>query len=217
MTITKYGRGLVFTGWLVFIVFVILSVFTGQFVIMALAVGTGLFSIFNLFFFRDPRRDIPENPDAVLSPADGKVIEIEQEDEQDFFKGKVTRISIFLSVFDVHVNRVPFSGRVEYFRYLRGRFIPAFKEDASWENEQTILGIRDDNDRKVMYKQIAGILARRIACDLREGYMVRAGERMGMIRYGSRVDVFFPQDAVKPGVRKGEKVRGGISILGVFR
>jgi phosphatidylserine decarboxylase len=178
---------------------------------------SGIFSIFNLVFFRDPERQIPQNPEAILSPADGKILQITDVDENDFFEGKVKRVSIFLSIFNVHVNRSPISGKVEHFRYLRGSFMPAFKEEASLENEQTAIGIIDENGRKIMFTQIAGILARRIVCVLREGYHTTAGQRMGMIRYGSRVDIYFREEEVELKVSKGNKVKGGTTIVGVFR
>ena len=134
--------------------------------------------------------------------------------EPHFIKGEAYQISIFLSVFNVHVNRNPVSGTVEFFKYQRGKFLAAFKEDASISNEQTIIGIESPKG-KVVFKQIAGLIARRIVCTLREGMKVTQGERMGMIMYGSRVDVFFPVNA-KPMVQVGDKVEGGITILGKF-
>lgn len=182
-----------------------------------MAVITGIFSCFNMLFFRDPERKIPADSTLILSPADGKVIQIVELKEDNFFHSQVVRLSIFLSVFNVHVNRSPVSGRVEYFVYHRGSFLPAFKEKASLENEQTAIGIVDANGHKIMFTQIAGIIARRIVCDLREGHYTQAGERMGMIRYGSRVDVYFLKEEVELKVKVGDSVKGGESILGVFR
>ncbi len=217
MSITRYGLGLIIGSWLLFLTFLIISLAFGQPLVIIFAIITGMFSVFNMFFFRDPERKIPDDPNAIVSPADGKVIQITEVHEHDFFKEKVSRLSIFLSVFDVHVNRVPIAGKVEHFWYQRGRFIPAFRESASVENEQTIIGIQDAGGRKVLYKQIAGIIARRIVCELREGNKVETGEKMGMIRYGSRVDLFFHPDSVELKVQKGQKVKGGSSIIGVFK
>jgi phosphatidylserine decarboxylase len=175
----------------------------------------GIFSCFNLLFFRDPQRTIPDNPQAVLSPADGRVIQIVEVMEDNFFHCKVRRLSIFLSVFNVHVNRSPISGKVEYFNYHKGSFRPAFKENASIVNEQSAIGIVDQEDRKIMFTQVAGIIARRIVCDLREGYHTKAGERMGMIRYGSRVDVYYLPEQLDVKVQIRDKVKGGESIIGV--
>lgn len=137
--------------------------------------------------------------------------------EDNFFHCKVQRLSIFLSVFNVHVNRSPISGKVEYFDYQKGAFRPAFKENASIENEQSAIGIVDQEGRKIMFTQIAGIIARRIVCDLREGNHTRAGERMGMIRYGSRVDIYYLPEQLELKVQIGDKVKGGESIIGVFK
>lgn len=216
MLITKYGLGLVLGSWALFAVFLLLAFLFRQ---PALLIVTGIvfiFSIFNLAFFRDPERVIPDNPQAILSPADGKIIQIEEVNESEFFNSNVTRVSIFLSVFNVHVNRVPVSGRVDYFKYNQGKFLPAFQEKASLDNEQTAIGITREDGQKVMFTQIAGIIARRIICELREGHTVTAGERMGMIRYGSRVDVYFPTAAVELKVKIGDKVTGGESIIGEF-
>lgn len=182
-----------------------------------MAVIIGIFSCFNMLFFRDPERKTPTDSTLILSPADGKVVQIVEVKEDNFFHCQVIRLSIFLSVFNVHVNRSPVSGRVEYFVYHRGSFLPAFKEKASLENEQTAIGIVDANGHKIMFTQIAGIIARRIVCDLREGHHTQAGERMGMIRYGSRVDVYFLKEEVELKVKVGDSVKGGESIIGVFR
>lgn len=168
-----------------------------------------------MYFFRDPNRIIPDNSQAILSAADGKVVQIVEEFEPNFFQQQVRRVSIFLSVFNVHVNRIPLSGQVEYIKYIPGKFLAAFKEKASQENEQTEIGITADSGYRVMYKQIAGIIARRIVCDLKEGQLVKAGARMGMIRYGSRVDIFFPLNA-KVLVDIGQKVYGGETIIATF-
>jgi phosphatidylserine decarboxylase len=217
MMITRYGLGIVVGSWVVFAVFLALAIWTRLPAVIAFAVLVGIFSLFNMYFFRDPERTIPENPDAIVSPADGKVVQIVREREENFFQKEVTRVSIFLSVFNVHVNRIPISGRVTYLRYIPGKFFAAFKEKASLENEQTAIGIEDEQGRRVLFKQIAGIIARRIICEVREGDTVRKGERMGMIRYGSRVDVFFESDSVELNVSVGDKVKGGETIIGVFR
>ena len=215
--ITKYGLGIVITSWLIFLVFLVLGYFFRQPVLIGLTILTGLFSLFNLLFFRDPLRVIPQNPDAILSPGDGKIVQITEVQEETFFKTRVQRVSIFLSVFDVHVNRSPISGKVEHFEYRRGDFRAAFKEDASLDNEQTVIGIVDDKGRKVMFTQIAGLIARRIVCELREGQKTQAGQKMGMIRYGSRVDVYFEPDLVDIRVKTGDRVKGGESIIGEFK
>jgi phosphatidylserine decarboxylase len=217
MPVTKFGIGLVVTSWIIFVIILILAYLLRNPVLLVLVIITGVFSIFNLFFFRDPERKIPSDPNVIISPADGKIIQIAEIIENEFFQTQVRRVSIFLSIIDVHVNRVPVTGKVEYFRYHKGSFVPAFKDKASEENEQTEIGIIDSGGRKIMFTQIAGIIARRIVCTLREGRQVKAGERMGMIRYGSRVDVYFNRNEVDLKIHIGDKVKGGETILGVFK
>lgn len=174
-----------------------------------------MLTFFSIYFFRDPERTIPDDEYAILSPADGKVIEISEADEPEYLKVRSRKISIFLNVFDVHVNRSPIAGDVKFFRYQKGRFLRANLKEASFENEQTIIGI-ENGTRQLVFKQIAGLIARRISCDLREGHKVHSGERIGIIKFGSRVDVFMPLD-VELKVVIGDRVRGGVSLLGVFQ
>jgi phosphatidylserine decarboxylase len=173
-----------------------------------------LLTLFLVFFFRDPERRAPSGENLVLSSADGKVISIEPFLNADFVDGQGTLVSVFMSVFDVHVNRAPISGKVEHLKYNPGKFFPAFKEKASLENEQTELGFRNAHGR-VMIKQIAGIIARRIVCKVRQGDSLKAGQRIGLIKFGSRVDHLLPQGAeIK--ARLHQKVRAGETIIGVF-
>src|SRR5580704_14141696 len=155
-----------------------------------------LLALFCLYFFRDPDRVIPSGPVAV-SPADGKVVAVKSE------SAAVTRVSIFLNIFDVHVNRTPISGRVTDVRYHKGEFLVASREEASAQNEQNTITVEGDGTR-VIFKQIAGLIARRIVCTKKIGDMVSAGERIGLIKFGSRVDVEFGPEweiLVKPGMR----------------
>jgi phosphatidylserine decarboxylase len=209
------SSGIILGSFLITILFLVLGIFMGYFILYVLFIIFLTFSLFNLFFFRDPNRIIPENPLAVLSPADGKVLQIIEEFENNFFDAKSIRISIFLSVFNVHVNRNPVSGIVNYFAYNRGNFFAAFKEKASMENEQTHIGITTKSGYKIMFKQIAGIIARRIVCNLKEGNEIEMGDRMGLIRYGSRVDVFLPSSA-KVIVSVDQLVKGGESIIAML-
>lgn len=162
-----------------------------------------IFAAFCLYFFRDPERDIPGGPVAV-SPADGKIVAIRPE-------GSTTRVSIFLNIFDVHVNRTPIAGTIADVRYQRGRFLVASQELASVENEQNTVVV-EGNGTRVVFKQIAGLIARRIVFTKRPGDRVAAGERVGLIKFGSRVDVMFgPEwDVV---VREGVHVTAGSSVL----
>jgi phosphatidylserine decarboxylase len=170
-----------------------------------------LLAVFFLVFFRDPERDIPIEPGLIVSPGDGKVEEAEWIETT---AGSRFRVSIFLSVFDVHVNRVPISGKVTLMEYREGQFLNAMNPESSILNEQTLIVI-EDGQTSVSFKQIAGLLARRIVCDIKTGDVVQRGQRMGMIKFGSRVDVLMPAD-VELRVKPGDRVKGGKSVLGVL-
>jgi phosphatidylserine decarboxylase len=164
------------------------------------------------FFFRDPERLPPSEPGVVVSPADGRIMEISDE----AFGGRPgRRISIFLSILDVHVNRSPMAGRIEKVEYRRGRFYNAMRSRASVENEQNIVHLRTERGEMV-FKQIAGAIARRVVCWKRPGDNVKLGERIGLIRFGSRMDVWLPQDA-EILARPGQHVAGGVSVLARWR
>jgi|LJSS01.1.fsa_nt_gb phosphatidylserine decarboxylase len=180
-------------------------------------VGSGAVGLaaLTLWFFRDPERPLPpeaERDGAVLAPADGRVVQVCRVTEPEFLGGEAVQVSIFLSVLDVHVNRVPVTGVVRLCRYVPGRFLVAYRAEASQQNEQTVIGIESPNGR-VLFKQIVGVLARRIVCTLREGQFVRAGERFGMMKFGSRMDVLLPAERVQLCVREGMRVRAGQTIL----
>jgi phosphatidylserine decarboxylase len=165
-------------------------------------------SLFVVFFFRDPERVISSDRAAIVSPADGRIVRISAGEDG------MTRVSIFLSLFDVHINRSPIEGRVETVRYRPGKFKVALDERASVENEQNILVI-GNGSHQIKFSQIAGILARRIVCWKKEGDRVEKGERIGLIKFGSRVDIFLPRD-VALAVNLGDKVKGGSTIIGRF-
>jgi phosphatidylserine decarboxylase len=169
-----------------------------------------------LWFFRDPERRVPEaarQPGALVAPADGRIVQIQRVVEPEFLGGEAVQVSIFLSLFDVHVNRVPMSGVVRLYRYIPGRFLAAYRPEASWQNEQTVIGIEGVRGR-IVVKQITGVLARRIVCTLREGQRVEAGERFGMMKFGSRMEVLVPVEKARLCVREGMRVRAGETLLG---
>jgi len=172
-------------------------------------------TIFVLFFFRDPERAIPEGKNIVVSPADGRVIVVKDIFEPTYLKQDVKQVSIFLSVFNVHVNRSPIAGTVEVVKYNPGKFHVASVDKASLDNEQTSVVIASGKD-KVLVKQIAGLIARRIVCYAKPGDAIKAGERYGLIRFGSRVDIFLPRDAELK-VKVGDRVKGARDIIGVLR
>jgi phosphatidylserine decarboxylase len=171
----------------------------------ALLVFIGLFVF---YFFRDPDRNVPAGPGAVVSPADGRVVEVVDE----MCKGNAGhRVSIFLSIWDVHIQRAPVAGRITDVDHRPGRFYAALRARASTENEQNVISIATPGGEMV-FKQIAGAIARRVLCWKSKGEMVSLGERVGLIRFGSRVDVWLPVEA-QIIVRRGQKVKGGESIL----
>ena len=182
--------------------YVLASVFAG----LALFVG---------FFFRDPARAVPPGEGLVISGGDGKVVTVEEIESDDFIGGPATQISVFLSIVNVHVNRIPITGVIRMRRRIEGKFKLAFKDEASGDNAQMVLGIEGDKGR-VLIKQIVGFVARRIVCNVHEGDEVRIGDRFGLIRFGSRIDVIVPADT-EIRVKNGDRVKGGETILGVLK
>ena len=164
-------------------------------------------------FFRDPNRTTPEGAGLVVSPADGKVLSIGEVDETRYLNRRLKRICIFMSVTNVHVNRIPVSGRVKGVRYNPGKFLIGFAEKASLDNEQNAVIIERSPGSEVLFVQIAGFVARRIVCYLTGGEQVATGERFGLIRFGSRVDVYLPLEADVL-VQKGQRVTAGETVLG---
>ena len=173
---------------------------------LLLAVG------FCLWFFRDPERAVPGDDRAVISPADGRVVAVVSEREDRFLHGQATRVSIFMSPLDVHVNRSPVTGTVRQVQHTEGKFRAAFSDKSSLDNERNAV-VLDSGGKRFLVVQIAGAVARRIVCHVGPGDRLERGQRFGMIMFGSRVDVFLPP-GVQPTVSKGERVRAGLSILG---
>jgi phosphatidylserine decarboxylase len=174
----------------------------------------GIFlSLLIAYFFRNPRRKIPNLQNVILSPADGRVIHVGECEEDRFLKKKALKVSIFMSLFDVHLNRAPISGKVLDKHYLPGRFLVACAEKSSLLNEQNAMILETEDRLKILLIQIAGIVARRIVCYAKTGDLLRRGEIFGLIRFGSRVDLYLPPE-VKPIVRVGQHVKGGESIIG---
>ena len=163
------------------------------------------------WFFRDPERSGDRGAHLVVSPADGRIVEIREVDEPAFLQGRAIRLSIFMNVFDVHVNRYPVSGTVRYLHYTKGKFFNAATEKSSLENEQMSVGIESPHHR-VLVRQIAGLLARRVVTWAREGEEIEQGARMGLIRFGSRVDLFLPADAAVR-ASHGQTTLAGVTIL----
>ncbi|MBM4138506.1 MAG: phosphatidylserine decarboxylase family protein [Nitrospira sp.] len=183
---------------------------------MVLAVGAALFTVFVAWFFRNPARVVPKGPHLIVAPGDGKVIAIEEEFEPRYLKDRAVRVTIFLNVFNVHINRMPCDGTVENIQYQPGTFMVASKSDATLQNEQNALMIKTVEGVKVLCVQVAGLIARRIVCWASPLDLARRGERYGLIRFGSRMDTFLPVGTTLK-VAVGDHVKGGESILGEFR
>ena len=166
-------------------------------------------------FFRDPDRIIPDQQGALVSPADGKVIVAGPVDNSPYYEGPAMKISIFMSVFNVHVNRVPYDGRVKGIDYYPGKFFSANLDKASLQNEHNAIFVEMENTKPLCVVQVAGLIARRIICKIQPGDHVLRGQRFGLICFGSRLDVYLPMD-IKLRVAVGDKVKAGTSILGQF-
>lgn len=179
------------------------------------AMAGGL-TLFTAWFFRNPSRTVPQQPNVVVSPGDGKVIAIEEEFEPRYLKEKCIRVTVFLNVFDVHVNRMPCAGTVEGISYQPGQFLVASKPEATLHNEQNAVMLKTAAGTKVLCVQVAGLIARRIVCWVGQGDPVQRGERYGLIRFGSRMDTFLPLDS-KIRVAVGDRVKGGETIVGELR
>jgi len=180
---------------------------------VVVAIGAALLTLFVSWFFRNPSRVAPQGSRLVVASGDGKVVAVEEEFEPRFIKDRSIRISIFLNVFDVHINRVPCEGVIEDVQYQPGLILVASKPDATLRNEQNALMIRTAEGVKVLCVQVAGLIARRIVCWVSPGERAVCGERFGLIRFGSRMDTFLPiGTAVKVAV--GDRVKGGETILG---
>jgi phosphatidylserine decarboxylase len=176
------------------------------------AIGV-LVTLFIAFFFRNPKRETPDLQNIILSPADGRIIHVGECEEDRFLKKKVLKVSIFMSLFNVHLNRAPVSGRVLEMSYHPGQFFVANVEKSSLLNEQNAFILETEDRLKILLVQIAGFVARRIVCYAKAGDTLKMGEIFGMIRFGSRVDLYLPTE-VKPVVKVRQRVKGGKSIIG---
>jgi phosphatidylserine decarboxylase len=192
----------------------LLAVVSGAAVAWVLAIPFVALGAFFAFFFRDPERASPDAADAVLSPADGRVLVAGPAVPEAAPPGSWLQISIFLSPMDVHINRIPASGRVTKVSYTPGRFLPAYRHDAASANERSEIWI-DHHGQTIVARQIVGILARRVVCRAQTGADVRAGDRYGIMKFGSRMDIFLPTTATLK-VQVGQTVRGGETVIAVL-
>ena len=211
----NYGIPVASEGWPFIIPLTIVTALLFAFGWKNTALVSLVLTLFVLFFFRDPERTVPQGAGVVVSPADGRVIVVKDIFEPTYLKQEAKQISIFLSVFNVHVNRSPISGTVETVKYNPGKFHVASVDKASLDNEQTSMVIADGK-HKVLVKQIAGLIARRILCYAKPGDVIERGERYGLIRFGSRVDIFLPKDADLK-VKVGDRVTGARDIIAVLK
>lgn len=210
--ITKYGYSTLAVISVIVFLLIVLSFFVQNNYLKTALIGLPiLFLIFSINFFRDPERRAPDAENVVVSPADGKVIIIKEIEDKKFVKGRAKQISIFMSPLNVHVNRIPIDGKVTYLKYHKGDYIVAFEDKASERNERSEFGI-ESKYGKVFFTQVAGFIARRIVYDIKEGDSVKIGDRFGMIKFGSRVDVIVSKDwEIK--VSLNQHVKAGETVL----
>ncbi len=212
--ITKDGYKIILYTGLLEIVLMAASYFASSLFLWIVTGIIGVLFIFHFFFFRDPEREMPAGDALIISPADGMIIKIDEIDEPLYLKEKVQRVAIFMSVFNAHINRNPVDGTVEFLEHKNGQFLAAFADKALDVNERTEIGV-NTKFGKMFFVQIAGLIARRIVCRLQPGENIKKGERFGMIKYSSRVDVFLPLSA-KINVSLKDKVKAGETIIGEF-
>jgi len=206
----KEGQGLILGALTIFAVLALLGWLNGGWLGPFVTAFGAVIFLFTLWFFRDPKRTITKvDAHTLLSPADGKVVVIQDIEEPLYLKGPAKQISIFLSPLNVHVNRIPISGDIEFDQYVPGDYLVAWHEKASELNERSQLGLRHDSGQKILFKQIAGAVARRIVYHVTTGDAVQTGQRYGIVKFGSRMDILVPPDADVL-VSLGDKVRGGI-------
>ena len=209
--LTPYGR----RTWLPLGVVLLGATVVGWLYLPWAGAVCGLAFCFVLWFFRDPERGVKAAESALIAPADGKVVEIAEVKETHYIHGRAKKVAIFMTIADVHVNRSPCEGRVEWVRHQPGRFLNALGPKASIENECTMIALRDREKRQVLLKLVAGLIARRIICPLRPGDSLRRGQRLGMITFGSRVEVLLPaREDFRVLVQLGQRVRAGVTVLG---
>ncbi|MBM4193773.1 MAG: phosphatidylserine decarboxylase family protein [Gemmatimonadetes bacterium] len=211
MRVAREGLPFVIGSELVLAALAVSAAMRGSVLLWVVAGLWTIISLWVIYFFRDPERDGPRGDALVISPADGKIVSVVEVDEPGFIRGRAMRVSVFMNIFSVHVNRYPVSGEVRWLHYNPGRFLNAAAEKANLENEQMSVGIVSPIGR-VVVRQIAGLIARRIVTYSREGDQAAQGARYGLIRFGSRVDVFVPTDC-RVQVQVGDQVQAGLTVL----
>ena len=210
--IASYGIKFVLIAFVLTVIAAFWATGKDSLLLFIVSLVLALLTLMLTYFYRNPARQIVAEPNQVLANADGTILSVE-EVENEYVGGKCHKVSIFLSVFNVHINRIPIDGKIEYVKMVDGEFYAAYKEEST-KNQQSDVGIAT-NYGKIIFKQLTGLLARRIECRLEEGNQVKAGEIYGMIHFGSRAELFIPLDA-KVMVEKGDKVKGGLSVIAEF-
>ena len=218
MTIHREGRTLLFV--LLVVLFALnwaaSYFFPGSTTLQNIGIGASLvIYLIILQFFRIPLFEVQKNPKQVLAPADGKVVVIEETEETEYLKSRRKQISIFMSPINVHVNRMPVAGAISYFKYHPGKYLVAWHPKSSTENERTTMVVKMNNGKEILFRQIAGALARRIKWYIKEGQQLAQGDEFGFIKFGSRVDIFLPVDA-KVLVAVGDVTKGGKTVIAEF-
>jgi len=209
--IAVYGLKFIIIALILTIAFSLWSASMDSLFLFITAVVFAFITLFLVYFYRNPIRAVPEGNDKILSIADGRILSVDDV-SNDFIGGRGKKVSIFLSVFDPHINRIPIDGRIEYVKYSPGKFLRAFVDDASDNNEQTEIGL-DFGSGRMIFKQIVGILARRIVYNLNEGQNVKGGDIFGMIHFGSRAELFLPHN-VEVVIKPGQRVKAGETVIG---
>lgn len=213
MTIHKEGRALLFVLLIVFVGITWVSDYYLSDVLRNIIIGVcAVLYVIVLQFFRNPVFTVAKNAKHVIAPADGKVVVIEEAEEPEYFKGKRKQISIFMSPFNVHVNRMPVSGSISYYKYHEGKYLVAWHPKSSTENERTTVVAKMNTGTEILFRQIAGALARRIKCYVQQGQQLEQGQEFGFIKFGSRVDIFLPLDAIVK-VNIDDVTKGGKTVI----
>jgi phosphatidylserine decarboxylase len=219
MRIHKEGYGILATSLIVFAIANILILTfgpAGHYSAWVFLFFSGMIYLFIIWFFRVPERSFDQDANLIVSPADGTIVTIEETEETEYFLDKRLQVSIFMSPLDVHVNLFPIDGTIRYYKYHPGEYLVAWHPKSSIKNERSSVVIESSENTAILVRQIAGALARRIVCYAREGEMVRQGQELGFIKFGSRVDLFLPVN-VKLRVKPGDKVSGKTSVIASFR
>lgn len=215
MTIHREGRTLLFVLLIVFFAlnWAIQYFFPENNILQNVVIGGSvIFYLIILQFFRIPIFTVQKNPKQIIAPADGKVVVIEETEETEYFKGKRKQISIFMSPINVHINRMPVKGVIQFYRYHAGKYLVAWHPKSSTENERTTVVVKMENGTEILFRQIAGALARRIKCYVKEGQVLDQGDEFGFIKFGSRVDIYLPLSA-KVTVNIDQITKGGKTVI----